>query len=233
MPVPLDSRALARGRPLSDRAGEAVSACTRALAGAEDADALLGRAHPATLGGLRAYADRLALRRRFHTGAVHRRHQPTESPASDLFAALELARLDALGARWLAGIGKNLVSHPGAENDGPRWLAFEVLSERAAPGEKAAFVARVRQALPISLVSDLRALVAHLSDQDSFAAAAASWARRAAPHLPPDVTETAGVNPFPLGMREVVRKLPKRGDPGGTSAPLTKAGTQPASSENT
>jgi cobaltochelatase CobT len=219
--------------PFSDRTVEAVGACTRALAGAEDADALLGRANAATLGGLRAFADRLALRRRFHVGAVHRRHLPGESPASDLFAALELARLDALGARWLTGIARNLVAHPDAENDGPRWLAFEILSERAAPSEKAALAARVRDALSASLVADLRALVPHLSDHETFAAAAASWARKAAPHLPRDVTESTGANPFPLGTREVVRTLPKRGDPGGTSAPLTKAGAQPANSENT
>src|SRR5262249_13088817 len=115
-----------------------------------------------------------------------------------------------LGARWLIGIAKNLVAHPGAEQDGPRWLAFEILSGRPAPPEKAAFVARVRGALPSSLVEELKRLSALLDDQERFAASAASWARSAGGHLPSDVTTGAGAQHLSLGMREVVRALPKR-----------------------
>jgi len=219
--------------PFSDRTVEAVGACTRALARAEDADAMLGRANAATLGSLRAFGDRLAVRRRFHVAAVHRRHQPSESPASDLYAALELARLDVLGARWLAGIARNLLSHPGADEDGPRWLAFEILSGQAAPPEKAALAARVRDALPSSLRSELGEFTRHLADQESFAAVAAAWARNAGALLPAALITGTGANPFPFGGREVVRRLPKRGDPGGTSAPLKKADAQRSSSENT
>ncbi|HEY1308157.1 MAG TPA: hypothetical protein VGF24_31605 [Vicinamibacterales bacterium] len=219
--------------PFSDRTVEAVGACTRALAGTEDADAMIGRANAATLGSLRAFGDRLAVRRRFHAGAIHHRHQPADAPASDLFAALELARLDALGARWLIGIAKNLIAHPGAEQDGPRWLAFEMLSGRAAPSEKAALVARVRGALPSSLVDELKRLCALLDNQESFAASAASWARKAVEHLPRDTTASAGAQQLSLGMREIVRALPKRGDPGGTSAPLKKADAPQHGSENT
>ena len=219
--------------PFSDRTVEAVGACTRALAGAEDADAMIGRANAATLGSLRAFGDRLAVRRRFHAGAIHRRHQPADAPASDLFTALELARLDALGARWLIGIAKNLIAHPGAEQDGPRWLAFEMLSGRAAPSEKAALLARVRAALPSSLVEELKRLPEVLDDQERFAASAASWARKAAGYLPSDAIASAGAQQLSLGMREVVRTLPKRGDPGGTSAPLKKADAPRDGSENT
>jgi cobaltochelatase CobT len=194
---------------------------------------MLGRANAATLGSLRAFGDRLALRRRHHNATIHRQYQPADRPASDVFSALELARLDALGTRWLEGVARNLLSHPGAEQDGPRWLAFEVLSGRRAPPEKAALASRVRSALSEPLVAELSSLVTDLENQQRFATRAAAWAGRAAQHLPPDVAATAGATPFPFGGREVLRALPKRGDPGGTAAPLKKGEAQPASSENT
>lgn len=218
--------------PFADRTFDAVGACTRALAGAEDADAMLGRAHAATLGGLRAFGDRLAVRRRFHVGAVHRQHQPSDGPASDLFAALELARLDAIGVRWLAGVAKNLLGHPGAEQDGPRWLAFEILSGRSAPADKSEVVSRLRRAFSSSLLSELDELARLLDDQEQFATLAAAWANKAAAQLPPEARAATGANPFPFGGREVVRKLPKRGDPGGTAAPLKKGDTPRSTSEN-
>src|SRR5262245_48022919 len=113
---------------------EAVGACTRAIAGeraataVEGLEALLGFSDAATVSGLRAFGDRLAVRQRFHDGALFERLQPAEQPAGALFAALEDARLDALGVAWLAGVARNLLSHPGAANDGVRWLAFEIFS---------------------------------------------------------------------------------------------------------
>ena len=194
---------------------------------------MLGRANAATLGSLRAFGDRLALRRRYHSAAIHRQHQPAERPSSDLFSALELARLDALGTRWLEGVAKNLLSHPGADQDGPRWLAFEVLSGRDAPAEKRAPVSRVRTAMSSTLLAELSGLTSDIDDHGRFAARAAVWAERAAQHLPLDVSTTSGTTPFPFGGREVARALPKRGDPGGTAAPLKKGDAQPSSSENT
>jgi cobaltochelatase CobT len=218
--------------PFPDRLVEAVGACTRALAGADDADAMLGRANAATLGSLRAFGDRLALRRRFHAGSIHRQHRPAEPPAADLFDAIELARLDALGARWLEGVAKNLLAHPGADADGPRWLSFEIFSGRSAPAEKRALVARVRAALPQFLVNELQRSSTTIEDQFAFGAFAAAWARRAVSHVPGESTSREAT-PLLLGAREVVRTLPKRGDPGGSSAPLKKGDAQPASSENT
>ena len=218
--------------PFPDRLVEAVGACTRALAGAEDADAALGRANAATLGSLRAFGDRLALRRRFHSAGVHRQHRPADPAAADLFDAIEMARLDALGARWLEGVARNLLDHPGADQDGLRWLAFEIFSERWAPSEKTSHVARLRAALPASLLSELTGVSAAIDDQAVFAPSAAAWVQRAVRHMPVDAP-SKGATPFLLGAREVVRTLPKRGDPGGTSAPITKGDAQPSSSENT
>jgi cobaltochelatase CobT len=224
--------------PFPDRLVEAVGACTRALAGEPvrslgeggDADAMLGRANAATIGALRAFGDRLALRRRFHSGSIHRQHRPA-SPEAGLFDALELARIDALGARWLEGVAKNLLAHPGADADGLRWLAFEIFSGRGAPPEKTPLVRHVRGGLPTALVAELTRSSSTIEDQSAFAAFAAAWARKAFPHMPPEPA-SRDATPFLLGTREVVRTLPKRGDPGGTSAPLKKGDAQPASSEN-
>ena len=103
---------------------EAVGACTRALDGPDDAALLLSRAGAAELSGLRAAGDRLALRRRFHDDRLHQSGRPADALAADIFDALELARLDAIGARWLEGVAKNLLAHPDAQEDGLRWLAF-------------------------------------------------------------------------------------------------------------
>ncbi len=98
-----------------ERTYDAVGACTRALAGAADADAPLGGAGAATLSALRAFGDRLAARRRWHDAATHHRHRPATAPQSAVFDALELARLDVRGVTWLAGVAQNLLNHPGAE----------------------------------------------------------------------------------------------------------------------
>src|SRR5687767_3597750 len=114
--------------PFPERTVLAVGACTRALSGAHANDAALARASAATLGGLRAIGDRLAICARHHDPRVHHAHRPVDRPASDIFDLLELGRLDAIGVHWLAGVARNVMSHPGAENDGVRWLAFEALS---------------------------------------------------------------------------------------------------------
>src|SRR5438067_2929636 len=137
---------------------EAVGACVRTMDGPEDADAVLAKSDASTLSGLRAAGDRLALRSRFHDERAHRQHRPADAVAGDIFDALELARLDALGARWLHGVAQNLVAHPGREQDGLRWLAFELFSETSAPKEKRALVDAARAALPHDLVDQLRAL---------------------------------------------------------------------------
>ncbi len=200
---------------------EAVGACTRALAGVPGADAMLALSDAATLGGLRAFGDRLAISERFHDEAIHRRHQPAEIPAQEIFDILEQARLDVLGVRWLAGIAKNLLAHPGAENDGLRWLAFETFSGRPAPSGKTGLADSVRTALPPQLLDELNGLSASLDNQPDFAAAASTWARAAVAQLPAVAGSPAGGKRVVLPRRDVVvRQLLRRGDPGATSAPL-------------
>jgi cobaltochelatase CobT len=197
---------------------EAVGACTRALARSADADALLAAGDAASIGSLRAYADRLAVRRRFHDPEVHAQHRPAEARAAGIFDALELARLDALGVRWYRGVAKNLLDHPGAAHDAPRWLAFECLTGRVAPPNKTALAAGLRARMPAVLVDRLAAGAGHLDDQPRFAAESAAWAREAAAHIPPQAgSDATPLWPFP---RTRLRHLPRRGDAGGTAAPL-------------
>jgi len=204
--------------PFSDRTVEAVAACARALAGASGADVGLTEGGAATLGGLRAHADRLALRVKHHDPQVYREHRPEDPQAAAACDALEQARLDALGARWLRGVARNLTTHPGPEPDGLRWLAFELFGA-VPPGDRRAPAGRIRAALPPTLVVELERLTAHLTEPAAFAPAAAAWARAAAAHLPDPETRRPP-NPFPLPRPTARRRLPKRGDPGGSAAPL-------------
>ena len=206
--------------PFPERTVLAVGACTRALSGSHANDAALERASAATLGGLRAIGDRLAIRARHHDPRVHHAHRPVDRPASDIFDLLELGRLDAIGVHWLAGVARNVMSHPGAENDGVRWLAFEALSGRVAPREKTPLVEAVKAGLKARLYEELLELSAHLHDQRHFAVSASRWATAAAAALPKTLLAPVEKGQLPLPSREVLRQLPRRGDPGASSAPL-------------
>jgi cobaltochelatase CobT len=207
--------------PFPDTTVEAVGVCLRTLAQQPDADAPLASATAATLSGLRAFADRLALRRRFHDAHAHGAHRPGDPHAASLFDLLELARLDAIGARWLAGIRRNLVAHPGLDDDGLRWLAFERLSGQAPPPEKAALAAAVARKLPPAVSRRFSDVASHRDDAAGFAAAAAAWVRDASAYIAPLTPSGDASGQALLPRRDLrLRQLPKRGDPGGTKAPL-------------
>jgi cobaltochelatase CobT len=213
--------------PFPERTVLAVSACTRALAGSDAASGAVERASAPTLSGLRAIGDRLAIRTRHHDPRIHHAHRPADRPASDVFDQLELGRLDAIGVQWLTGVAKNLLGHPGAENDGVRWLAFECLSGRSAPAEKTGLVAAVRSALPAPLVADLAALRSRVIDHAHVATAAVAWSRAAADALGHTLLAPVDTGQLPFATREVLRQLPRRGDPGATSAPLRDEKREP------
>jgi len=176
---------------------EAVGACTRTLDGPDNSDAILAKSDAATLGGLRAAGDRLALRSRYHDDGVHRQHRPAEPAPADIFDALELARLDAIGARWMEGVALNLTTHPGKEDDGLRWVAFETFSGRAAPTNKRHLVAAVRAALSNDLTARLSALGDDLTGHGRFAEQSAVWARAAGASLPQGAAGGGAAQAFP------------------------------------
>lgn len=171
---------------MNSRTLEAIAACTRTLAESPDADAdVLGSA-AVTIGPLRARADRAALRARWHDAAVHASQRPVDAVAASLYESLALARLDALGVDWLAGMAANLLGYPGTDDDGLRWLAFECFSGRPAPKEKTALVAAARQEVGDPLCDELTALAVVAADPAGFAAAAAHWCERASGQAPVD-----------------------------------------------
>jgi cobaltochelatase CobT len=183
---------------------------------------MLALSDAATLGALRASGDRVAIRHRFHDPDVSRRHRPADSISADLYAALEEARLDALGARWMTGIAQNLLAHPGGADDGARWLAFEIFAGRSAPAGKDTMATLVARALPAPLLDALSALARDVENQPRFAAAAAKWAQAAAELIPHAVGPDDSWKRITLATRTVTRQLPDRGDPGGTRASLRK-----------
>ena len=219
---------VARRAPLSGvpdyRHTRAVAACARALGDVADADALLAQSSAATHSGLRAFADRVVLQRRFHDAAVHHRYRPDETDAADLFDAVEQARLDALGAGWLPGIARNLLAHPGADDDGVRWLVFETVSGQAAPKSKAALTARVKSELPPVLLDRLGALRDAAPDQSAFAAAAAEWVRAVRTYVRREQSAPGTIKTFTLPLR-YIDKYQRRGryeSPVGAAARSTK-----------
>lgn len=198
---------------------EAVGACTRALAGGGQPTSVAD-SNAATLSGLRAHGDRLAIQRRYHLEAIHERFRPGDRAAADLYDGLELSRLDAVGVHWLPGIARNLLAHPGMEPDGVRWLAFEALSRQAAPPDTHLAITMVKASLSAPLLDSLAALSTHLDDQEGFAEAAAAWALQAAAHLPTVEMRESGKQVL-LPTREIeLRRRIERGDPGATRASL-------------
>jgi cobaltochelatase CobT len=187
-----------------------VAACARALASIEDADALVAQSSAATHSGLRAFADRVVLQRRFHDAAIHQQHRPADARAAQLFDAVEQARLDAIGADWLPGIARNLLAHPGAEDDGGRWLVFEAVSGRVAPGEKQGLAARIKAELPNDLLVGLRALRDSAGNQAAFATAAAAWVTAACDYMPRERASAATGQAFTLPLR-YIDKYQRRG----------------------
>ncbi len=183
--------------PITSAAVDAVTSCTRALAQSHATDAAFAAIDGGNVGSLRAFGDRLALRQRYEDPLVHLRHRPADTPAAAIYDALALARLDALGMRWLPGVVRNLLAHPGAGDAGVRWAAFEVFSRREAPREQAAAAQRVRAALPSALGPPLAHLASAIEAHDRFAPLAAAWAQLAATALSRFVdTDTPPPLPF-------------------------------------
>jgi cobaltochelatase CobT len=110
----------------NDRFKRALAQSTRALAGepgltvefgkgaARFVDGKLQLPEPSeSLGAaeaerLRGQADRLALRIAYHDAAAHARLRPVGSRARELYDTVEDVRCQALGARVLAGVARNL-----------------------------------------------------------------------------------------------------------------------------
>jgi cobaltochelatase CobT len=106
----------------------AVGGCLRALARKPELEVSFAAERPGMIGGkarlpepprklgkheaavVRGHADSIALRLACHDSNVHRRLQPVGQQARAVFEAVEQARVEAIGARRMDGVAKNLTA---------------------------------------------------------------------------------------------------------------------------
>src|SRR5215510_1830834 len=131
----------------------AVTGCLRAIARKSELDVSFAAERPGLMGGkvrlpepprrltrqeaaiVRGHADAIALKLACHDPAVHRRLVPGGQQARAVFEAVEQARVEAIGARRMQGVAKNLAA---MLDDRFHRGKFEEVTDRAdAPIEEA------------------------------------------------------------------------------------------------
>src|SRR5437868_3832762 len=140
----------------------AVTGCLRAIARKPDLEVSFAAERPGIVGGkarlpeparklgaaeaaiVRGHADSLALRLACHDNAVHRRLMPGGQQARAVFDAVEQARVEAIGARRMAGVAKNLAA---MIDDRFHRGKFDEISDRADAPIEEALAMLVRQRL--------------------------------------------------------------------------------------
>ena len=106
----------------------AVSGCMRAIAGQSELEVSFASEKPGLITGkarlpepprkltareaaiVRGHADSLALKLACHDPAIHRKLSPQGTQARNVFEAVEQARVEAIGARRMAGVARNLTA---------------------------------------------------------------------------------------------------------------------------
>ncbi len=133
----------------------------------------------------RGFADSLALRLRHHNAALHGRQRPSDPVAGAVYDAIENARVEALGARSMAGIAGNLdaamklrmrsdpIARAQHADEVPLQTALELivrerLTGMAPPDTTHKGLAFVREWIEDKAGSDLDALALALDDQHAF-----------------------------------------------------------------
>src|SRR5258707_4327221 len=137
---------------------------------------------------LRGAADSLALRLRYHDDSVHSKRLPGSPLARSVFEALEQARVEALGARRMVGVGQNLTAlldeqyrRRGVERitqrtestmaEAVRLLTREALTHEPPPPSAKGVVDLSRPWLEGKIGRDIAQLDRTVLDQDSYARA--------------------------------------------------------------
>ena len=134
---------------------------------------------------IRGWADAFALRQRHHDVAAHSKGQPGPGLPREIYNAVEQARIEALGARDMAGVAANLrgmtearvkadpIARARTEAEVPLATAIQLLvRERltgdAPPDSAAAAVDLVRASVEAKAGSHLDQLLARIDDQAAF-----------------------------------------------------------------
>ncbi|WCT73354.1 cobaltochelatase subunit CobT [Sphingomonas naphthae] len=134
----------------------------------------------------RGFADGFALKNRHHDPALHARRAPHEAVARAVFDAVEQARVEAIGARAMAGVKANLthalemrmrsdpIARARTREEVPlstaiQLIARERLTGEAPPAAAASGVAMVRDWIEEKGGSGLDSLGLSLDDQGAFA----------------------------------------------------------------
>jgi len=142
----------------------------------------------------RGFADGAALRLRHHNERLHARHAPADEVARAVFDAAEQARVEALGARGMAGVRDNLARlaemrlrtdplvRARNREEVPLGSAVGLIVRERLTGEAAPEAARAGLALVSDWIeekagADLDALGLALDDQAAFAALATKLLR--------------------------------------------------------
>ncbi|MBS1157646.1 MAG: CobT protein [Proteobacteria bacterium] len=133
-----------------------ATACSRTLAGYPDLEIPISPTEKALHRGI---TDAAACHYRFRLPRQTRNHRPS-GLAGSLFDALDQARSEALGARWLAGIGSNLATLLATDQTGPGQLQAWAFAN---------WTGRPTQGCPEQLVSSLAGLSSLLNAPDDFA----------------------------------------------------------------
>ncbi len=137
---------------------------------------------------IRGEADAMALKLRYHDEALHSKNQPSGDAARKIFAEVEQARCEALGAKRMAGVAHNLdaaleqkcknvvysrvneyANVPAAEVIG--MIAREKLTGRAPPESVRHLVDEWRNWVDARAGKDFADLDRHVGDQAKFARA--------------------------------------------------------------
>lgn len=141
---------------------------------------------PEQIAEARGFADSMALKLRHHQPALHAANRPADPIAGAVFDGLENARIEALGARSMQGIARNLdaamtlrmrsdpIARAQHADEVPLQSALELLARErltgaAPPASAEKGLGLVRQWVEDKAGSDLDALALALDDQSAFA----------------------------------------------------------------
>ncbi len=141
---------------------------------------------PEQVAQVRGAADSMALRLRYHDNARHAATAPHEPIARACFDALEQVRVEALGARRMAGVGDNLaaalserlrsdpIARATAKDEVPISTALALIARERLTGQAPPEIAQkgldmMRGWIEEEAGGDLDALGLTLDDQDAFA----------------------------------------------------------------